>query len=402
MKFNGKRILITQPILHSFCGSTVVTIELAEYLQKCGAKVEVYSYTLDSPVVEEFRKRKIKVTTTDDNPIMKMRDYDYIWIHSQVMPESLCKQLSSLSKRKGPIFIFLHMSTHDYIPDEFQWIYSFEDKIADKVLFISEEIEKSHLDLMEKDIPTGYFRNPAPSSYIKRNKKGAKHTIGRVLIVSNHAPIEVEAAASILRSNGIIVDHLGGNGKRYSLISPKDINNYDAIITIGKTVQYCLLSKKPAYVYDIFGGPGYLGNKNYKTAKEYNFSGRGFGKKDAETIADEIISRYNDALNFSGSLSETELRDFSLEYVLENVFNGIKKKNKDGISKAQELSIFYAQRLAKYRFFDAYIGEKREKRILQLEQEKRALEEREYNRTINKTKRLVKRILSKISPSNTA
>ena len=141
----NKRILITQPILHSFCGSSVVTIELAEFFKKCGAKVEVYSYTFDDPIREEFQHRKIKVLTADDKLVLDMYKYDYIWIHSQVFPESMTKQLSSLSKRKNkPCFIFLHMSTHAYIPDEFQWIYQFEDKIADKILYISEETKNSH------------------------------------------------------------------------------------------------------------------------------------------------------------------------------------------------------------------------------------------------------------------
>lgn len=34
--YRGKRFLITQPILYNFCGSTMVTIELARYLASEG------------------------------------------------------------------------------------------------------------------------------------------------------------------------------------------------------------------------------------------------------------------------------------------------------------------------------------------------------------------------------
>ncbi|MBR6134217.1 hypothetical protein IKQ38_01930 [Candidatus Saccharibacteria bacterium] len=353
MNLSNKRILITQPILHNFCGSTVVTIELAEYFKKCGAKVGIYAYTYDEPVVSELKKRKIKVYLAQDSTKLDLCRYDYVWIHSQVFPESMVKQLSTIHEAsERPFFIFLHMSTHDYIPDEFQWIYSFEDKIADKVLFISEEVRDSHLQLMERKKDTDFFRNPAPIEFSMT--RATKNVLRKILIVSNHVPKELNDAVDILSKKGINVDHLGANGKRYGLIAPTDINNYDAVITIGKTVQYCILGKRPVYIYDSFGGPGYLTRKNFNKAMAHNFSGRGFRKKKATKIANEIVDGWGSAKKDINHISEHYSKDFCINTVIDDIMKTIKKGNIPRINNAQMLSIYYSQRLARYRFVDAY------------------------------------------------
>ena len=247
---------------------------------------------------------------------------------------------------------------------------------------------------MESKVPVDYFRNPSPTSFL--NNKPTSKQLEKVLIVSNHAPAEIEQAGNLLREKGITVDHLGDNGKRYSLISPDDISNYDLVISIGKTVQYCILSEKPIYIYDTFGGPGYLTKKNYQKVKKANFSGRGYKKKTAQKIFEEIINGWNNAQLFAKNMPESERNNYRLDYVIEKIIKETKHRKKSKISRAQELSIFYAQRLARYRFFDAYVSEKRHKTIRVLEAENSQLKQKINGTLFARTKRLVKRVIRKI------
>lgn len=72
-------------------------------------------------------------------------------------------------------------------------------------------------------------------------------------------------------------------------VTPDLISQYDCVFTIGKTVQYCMISSTPVYVYDRFGGFGYLDAENFEKCAYANFSGRGGITKSSEEIASEII-----------------------------------------------------------------------------------------------------------------
>ncbi len=60
----------------------------------------------------------------------------------------------------------------------------------------------------------------------------------------------------------------------FKLITPEVLKDFDAVITIGRTVQYCLALGIPVYCYDRFGGPGWITESNIESASKFNFSGR--------------------------------------------------------------------------------------------------------------------------------
>ena len=49
------------------------------------------------------------------------------------------------------------------------------------------------------------------------------------------------------------------------------LQQYDLVITIGRTVPRCLAMGVPVYVYDYLGGPGYLTEANFSLAERNNF-----------------------------------------------------------------------------------------------------------------------------------
>lgn len=82
----------------------------------------------------------------------------------------------------------------------------------------------------------------------------------------------------------------------------------------------------PVYVYDHFGGYGYLNAKNIKEATSHNFSGNGAPRKTPEAIASEIIKNYNSARNYQTKNLETFREDFSLKNNLEKIFSSLTPK----------------------------------------------------------------------------
>ncbi|MGH7217932.1 MAG: hypothetical protein ACREGE_00590, partial [Candidatus Microsaccharimonas sp.] len=273
-------------------------------------------------------------------------------VHHQVIPVTFISQLAKGDKNSTPAFIFLHMSGLETHYLEHAHIWQLEEKIASKVLFISDRTKYkiNKLSLDTKQVDTGYYRNPAPIVF-EKNQHVARDVPQDILIVSNHPPSELTEAASMLRKQGYRVTLMGEGQSEYKLVSPEFLNNFDVVVTIGKTVQYCLVMSMPVYLYDVWGGPGYLSENNISLAKQRNFSGRGFDKKNPETIAKEIIEDYLGALQYQRSIHEYSLDNFTIRKVLPEILSGIKKKRLKQFSPYYEQFLIAILTMLKYKFY---------------------------------------------------
>lgn len=110
-------------MIYGYNGSTMVTVELARYLTDEGADVTIYAYAYDYPIKAELDNiDSFKVVVASDDESLSLNDFDYIWIHSQVLPVSIVDEMTHELPRHMPKFIFLHMSPFDWIPDERPYI----------------------------------------------------------------------------------------------------------------------------------------------------------------------------------------------------------------------------------------------------------------------------------------
>ena len=130
--------------------------------------------------------------------------------------------------------------------------------------------------------------------------------IKKIAIISNHIPEELIDFAQAVDGKWS-VDLIGVQYEPRRM-NAKNIAAYDLIITIGRTVQACFAMGTPVYVYDRFGGPGYISKDNFKQAKENNFSGRGFSRRSCKELMQDIEDGY--ALN---SLRLEKLHDIAKE-----------------------------------------------------------------------------------------
>ncbi len=354
----GLRVLITHPFLYEINGATCVTLELAEYLQSCGDTVTIYTNTLHNPIKKYLSDKKIHVDTGRDNPNYHLKDFDIVWINSQSFPISLLKELGDAEKIKhAPKFIFMHMSAHEECADELPYIYHFEEELSSLSLFVSEEAFNLNKKYFEHLPSYDFYRNPAPEAFSKVDVHAKD--LKKLLVVANFPCDEVREIQPLLQEKGIAVDYLGYFGDKYDLISTDMISKYDAIISIGKTVQYCLVSGKPVYVYGQFGGPGWLDDANFEKAKKLNFSGRGFHDKTPEEITDEIILGYHSAANYYANNQKIFQEQFLIKNVLPGLLQKAKSNPKDikPFSKAKIASMTSLLKLVMIdfeRWYDSY------------------------------------------------
>lgn len=293
MAKKSKRALITNNHLADYAGSEIVVLELTEYLTELGYEIDIITNVYDYPIKNEFAKLS-NVSVIEYPNYLDLKDvgYDIIWIHHQLIPKFL--MLGEMSS--NPLLVFNHMSPYE--PYESSFIPKVEGQMADLVLANSEETRRFLLDNTDiKEEIIKLFPNPAPDSFAKaRIAKHIKNNIIKIGLVSNHPPKELMEALNNLDANKFKLKYIGRSND-VKRVRAADINNFDLVITIGKTVQYCIESGTPVYIYDHYGGPGFLTSNNYSKAKEFNFSGRGgFGRKSKNIIYEDLSSMNYDSL----------------------------------------------------------------------------------------------------------
>jgi len=314
-------VLITQNALHKIAGSEVNTLELATFFTDQGATVTVYTLFASSPMLDYFKKKNITVTTEDGS--IHAKDFDLIWVHQQILPKIFGRELSQ--QKKLPIIIFYYMSSSVNI--ELPYTRGLEERLASKIFFVSPEAKDDHLKYRaDSSLSYEIFPNPSPKSFIESQFQPTENSIVKnILIVSNHPPQELDQASDLLEHQGIKVTYRGESQKgTATLITPQELLEYDCVISIGKTVQYCLSLGLPIYVYDHFGGPGYLTKETFDKARYHNFAGRGFPKKTPQAIVSEIVDHYQQALHYQQSNRRKFIEQFSIQRVFEATTNDLK------------------------------------------------------------------------------
>lgn len=333
----GKRVLLTQSTLIHLAGSEIQVVELADYLTAQGAYVSLFTWKLGGPLEALLRDKGIEVVVagSEQEERLHLSDFDLLWIQHQVLPLMFIKELSSLGRSiEKPLIFFSHMSPLSEVHIEFPYIMGLEDKIADVILFNSMGTQEVQSRLFNEKEKFGIYPNPAPIEF--QNTGYSPERLKKLLIVSNHPPKEVIEAADILRESGIRVDFLGEiiSDKPQTIFGPEILNGYDCVISIGKTVQDCLVANIPVYIYDRFGGVGYLNKDNIERTAKYTFSGRKSNAntslsgemsnpnnnwKSSSVIAQEIIDGYEDVLAYQKEQHTNFVEQYSIDRVVDRI-----------------------------------------------------------------------------------
>lgn len=282
-----RNILLTNQMIKDYTGSELDICSVGSALVQMGYTVEAATYELGDPLLEEYRDSGIIFTDLSQDELV-LKEYDLILgHHSTIFMDCILRRDITYKK-----VIFSSLSP---------WVsIEFPPACAnDLTLCMANSSETFHkmktLGVKEENIVV--FPNYIlPEFFHHCREKRAQ--LQKICVVSNHVTEEVKEAGAVFESNGVKVDFFGKEYRSVS-ITPQLLNQYDVVITIGKTVQYCFGCKVPVYCYDMHGGPGWITKDNFAVAANYNFSGRGFDRKitGMELVMD-IIKGYPNALGY--------------------------------------------------------------------------------------------------------
>jgi hypothetical protein len=328
------KILLTTNKFQQFAGAELVTLEIAEYFRAMGHECTIACWFAGAPLLGIARR--LGVTVTDRPDSLNAFDFDLVWAHHHVAPVLRYEDGPDAVERT--FFAWRHLS----VVGRFEMPgLVLQDLICDRAYAVSEEARSLLAEFGMPEHAIMVFPNPAPDPFHRagegafdRAGEGAfdrpaltqagAHRPRSVLAVSNHAPPELLDALGILRAQGIAVRHVGRNGEGQLRVTPSLIRQFDAVVSIGKTVQYAMCCRRPAYVYDHFGGPGYLDDGNVSQAAWHNYSGRCVRReRSAAEIAQEIVAGYGRARSFAAGLPRSWLEVYRLEPYLERLLDAV-------------------------------------------------------------------------------
>ena len=279
------KYLLTGYFFDGYHGSMMHLCEIAEYLAGQGNDVEIVSMQIEDEIRNYVASMGAKLLSVDE--VAENSIYDYaLCYHHPVLPMLLVKGIQIKNIVFGSLSSIESIEIPSMLLGDTYKLHVHNPRLK--------ELMMERYGIKEEQIFVA--PNIVRDSFSQRDNI-CSGSLGRIAVVSNHVPQELRKLKYILEQNNILVDYYGREDK-YVPMSADILCQYDCIISIGKTVQYALALGIPVFVYDHFGGNGYITPENLDTEEYYNFSGRNdFRQLSAEQLAEELINNYQDALS---------------------------------------------------------------------------------------------------------
>lgn len=295
--------LIATSRFHDLAGSEITALEIATHLAASGWSVTIAAFEIGSSLREAAGLANVTLVNLGANEEISA-SWDLIWtFHAMAYYAVFIDR--SLTGKKVIFSSLSHFEPIECPPIETHPIDAFTVN------------SKEHLQFFKAEYPEYADRvmclpNSAPDLYFQFASSHDKPSPPRrICVVSNHPPRELLDAMQLLNTQGIDVDLIGIDGTP-RLIRPEILLDYDCIVTIGKTTQYCLAVGIPVFCYDQFGGPGWIRRSNIDRAAAYNFSGRCSKKKlSSQKLIEKILSN-----NCPDPIDIAHLRDYAKSHFL--------------------------------------------------------------------------------------
>ncbi|OAN70682.1 hypothetical protein A8B78_04310 [Jannaschia sp. EhC01] len=324
------RTLICTHHLHEWAGSELFAIEIFEELRSRGCEVHLFAPFVHPVFAHAAIGDWVKVT--NDPAKIRLNDYDLVLVLHQAASRFLHLQDDdAVFGERRPFFAYFHLSPFE--PFEAPGLFA-QNLLADAIYANSEETRAQLETYGFRDV--ALFQNPAPHSFCTASEPSTK--LANLLSVSSHLPSEVKEAFEILSADGVAIFRVGkpSNARR---LNPLDIWEHDAVVAIGKTVQYCFRAQRPVFCYDHFQGPGWI-NHDFHANARTNFSGRCQREKlRPEVLASRILNGYSDARDWTLRSVDVASDTYKLEEQLEKLLGKVAAHKADPAKSSLAKSI---------------------------------------------------------------
>lgn len=311
----NKTALVSNSRLVDFAGSEITTLEIANTLASLGMSVTIASYEFSSAFIKEIHERGHTLLDLHKPEQVAALSVDLAWVHHAVAYYSIfvmggarartmvCSSLSFFEPIEVP-------------PIELCKIHRFLVSSPE----VHEHFVRRYPDYAAR---CRIFPDAVPSEFWSAYSISRTKQLRRVAVVSNHVVKEIEQLAQLLREGSVDVNTFGIE-HTVERLTPELLDRYDAVVTIGKTVQYCFAMGIPVFCYGHSAGPGWIIEESFNSACTTNFSGRSHpANRTAALLYAEFKSGFDAAFAARSALREKALKLFDLKANVRNLLDGI-------------------------------------------------------------------------------
>jgi hypothetical protein len=299
------RALVATNHLADLAGSEVIALEMAEHLLGKGFSVSVFANFSGGRMADLFQA-KLDLKIENDPAAVKPFQFDFCYFQHHVAP--LFDYQPMPGDRDRTTIAFGRLARRTFFESGGWW----HDNALGDVTIANSELTAEKLAVTGVGHRVETFYNAAPQIFFAapRALPGRPQNI---LVVTNHRDADLMSAIDLLRTDSVL-RHIGRSGDEIRLVTPDLIQAADLVISIGKTVPYALAARIPVYVYDHFGGPGYLTSDNFNRAARFNFTGRRCERRlKGDDIRQDILEGYLGAVAFAHNLNAGLLERYRFE-----------------------------------------------------------------------------------------
>ncbi|WP_371345616.1 hypothetical protein [Ancylobacter sp. IITR112] len=301
-------ILIGTNHLVEMAGSELICLEMAEYFARRGHRLTLFANVAGKPMAELFRSRLGLRIITEPRVIAPF-SYDLVYFQHQVA--GLFDYRVDAASRERSAFVFGRLGRRSFM-ESGGWTH---DRLLANACFANSDATAEALNGLGLSTPITTFYNSAPSAFF-RPAPPATRRLRKITVITNHLDPTLKVALDRLALD-LKVEHIGRQSVQRR-VTPELIGGCDLVVSIGKTVPYALVARVPVYVYDHFGGPGYLTDSTFARAAWFNFSGRCCERRlEPAELARELVEGYPAADGFARRLENAALERYRLEPYLD-------------------------------------------------------------------------------------
>jgi hypothetical protein len=303
-----QRALVAANHLKNIAGSEVVALEMTDHLHRSGYAVTVYASIAEPPMSLLIANAGGHIVT--DTALIRPFAFDVVYAQHQLL--GLFDYAPSQDDRESTLILLGRLSRKSYM-ESGGWLH---DRLLADMILANSEMTAAHLREIGQTGPIHCFHNAAPAAFFAP-ARALPTRPARILTISSHRDPDLMGALNLLRQE-CRVQHIGRSGDREELVTPAMIAQADLVISIGKSIPYALAGRTPIYVYDHFGGPGYLHDGNRDAAARFNFTGRCQERHlPAASLAADILENYAIGAAFAHSMPDAWLTRYLLPHHLD-------------------------------------------------------------------------------------